>query len=212
MMRLTKHEHACLVVTTADSALVVDPGAFTLPLDDLAGVVAVVITHEHDDHWTPEHLQRILDRSPDAIILGPPGVVAAAPGFPVRPVADGDVIEAGPFSIRFFGRFHALIHESIPVVDNVGVLINEALYYGGDSYTIPPVAVDTLAIPIGAPWLKIGDVMDYVAAIKPKRAFPTHEMVLSVIGKNMAHARVKHVTTTGNGEFFPLEPGDSLDL
>jgi hypothetical protein len=37
-------------------------------------------------------------------------------------------------------------------------------------------------------------------------------MVLSVIGKNMANDRIGSVTTANGGEFFPLEPGSSLDL
>ena len=52
-MQLVKREHACLVLTQSGDTLVVDPGSFTLPLDDLRGVVAIVITHEHPDHWTP---------------------------------------------------------------------------------------------------------------------------------------------------------------
>jgi hypothetical protein len=48
--------------------------------------------------------------------------------------------------------------------------------------------------------------------VKPRRSFPTHEMVLSVIGKNMAGDRIGAATRLGGGEFFALEPGDTLDL
>lgn len=211
-MRLTKHEHACFVLTTADETLVVDPGSHTLPLSDLDGVVAIVITHEHPDHWTSEQVQRIIDRNPDARVFGPAGVATAAADFAVETVAEGDSITVGEFTLDFFGSKHAVIHESIPVIDNVGVLINGTVYYAGDSFTVPPVPVDTLAVPVGAPWLKISEVMDYITAIAPKRTFPTHEMVLSVIGKNLANARVDSVTTLSGGQFFPLEPGESLDL
>ena len=37
-------------------------------------------------------------------------------------------------------------------------------------------------------------------------------MVLSVIGKNMANDRIGTVTAANGGEFFALEPGQSLDL
>jgi len=211
-MKLTKFEHSCLVVEKAGSRLVIDPGSFTLPLADLDGVVAIVITHEHADHWTPEHLERILDRNPDARILGPAGVAAAAKDFTVETVAGGDTVEVEPFSLRFFGEKHAVIHSSIPVVDNVGVMVDEKLYYGGDSYTVPDVPVEVLAAPIGAPWLKIGEAMDYVLEVKPRRAFPIHEAVLSQIGKTMTQARIEAVTQQGGGEFFVLEPGESLEL
>jgi L-ascorbate metabolism protein UlaG (beta-lactamase superfamily) len=211
-MKVTKYDHACLVVDKGDSRLIIDPGSFTPPLPGDVGVVAVVITHEHADHWTPEHLERILRLSPGTRIVGPPGVVAAASGFAIEPVADGDVVEIEPFTLSFFGKKHAVIHSSIPVIDNVGVLVNDALYYGGDSYTVPPVTVKTLAVPIGAPWLRIGDAMDYVIAIAPRHAFPVHEATLSRIGRDLGEARLTYATELGGGSFTVLEPGDSLEL
>ena len=43
-MRITKHEHACLRLEQEGRLLIIDPGGFTLPLDDLHGLTAVVIT------------------------------------------------------------------------------------------------------------------------------------------------------------------------
>ena len=212
-MRLTKFEHAALLLEESGKKLFVDPGSLTSPLTDTNSTVGVVITHEHADHWTPEQLNRILDLNPDVPIFAPQGVAAAAPDFAITVVHPGDTVEAGPFTLRFFGGRHAVIHESIPVVDNVGVLINDVLYYPGDSFTIPEgVDVDVLATPAGAPWLKIAETIDYVLAVKPKRSFPTHEMVLSRGGKDMSNARIKWATEQNGGEFFPLEPNDTLDL
>jgi hypothetical protein len=93
------------------------------------------------------------------------------------------------------------------------VLINGSVYYGGDSYTVPEgVEVDVLAAPIGAPWLKISEAMDYVLAVKPRRSFPIHEMTLSKAGKTMSGDRIKWATEQNGGEYFALEPGDSLDV
>lgn len=212
-MRLTKYEHAGLLLEQDGQKLYVDPGSFTSPLTDTANAVAVVITHEHPDHWTPEQLNRVLELSPDAKIFGPEGVAAAAADFDITVVHPGDTVEAGPFALRFFGGRHAVIHESIPVVDNVGVLINDTLYYAGDSFSVPEgVEVDVLAAPAGAPWMKIAETMDYVLAVKPKRAFPIHEMVLSRAGKDMANGRLAWATEQNGGAFSALEPGDSLDL
>jgi L-ascorbate metabolism protein UlaG (beta-lactamase superfamily) len=211
-MKLTKYEHACLVLEISGDRLIIDPGAFTMPLGDIGDVLAVVITHEHPDHWTPEQLGRILDRNPDAKIYGPAGVKSAAADFDIIESHDGDSVEIGPFTLDFYGERHAVIHSSIPIVDNVGIMVNQTLFYPGDAFTIPPVPVNTLAVPAGAPWLKIAETMDYVTAVAPKRSFPAHEMVLSVIGKNMANGRISDMTLAGGGEFFPLEPGESLDL
>lgn len=211
-MRVTKHEHACLVIEKAEQRIVIDPGSFTTPLLDLDGVAAIVITHEHADHWTPEHLNRIVERNPDARLFGPAGVVAAASDFAFTVVADGDEHQVGEFALRFFGEKHAVIHPSIPVIDNVGVMVDDLLFYPGDAFTVPPVPVNTLAAPAGAPWLKISEAMDYVTAVAPKRCFPTHQMVLSQIGQGLANARLKAVTEAAGGEYLVLEPDESLDL
>ena len=211
-MKVTKYEHACLVIEKSGDTLVVDPGSFTVPLHGVGGVVAIVITHEHADHWTPEHLDRILDMAPDARIFGPAGVALAASGYDITTVADGDVHEVGTFTLAFYGARHAEIHSSIPIIDNVGVLVNDALWYAGDAYTVPPVPVETAAVPSGAPWLKIGEAIDYVIALAPKRAFPTHDMTLSVAGKQLANARLENATQQGGGTYSVLEPGESIEV
>ncbi|PWC04457.1 MBL fold metallo-hydrolase [Agromyces badenianii] len=211
-MRLTKLEHAALVVDDSGDRLYVDPGKFTTPITESAGAIAVVITHQHDDHWTPEQLARIVEANPEVRILGPAGVALAAADFPVETVSAGDTVEVGPFRLRFFGGRHAVIHPSIPVIDNLGVLVNDALYYGGDSLILPDVTVDVLAAPVGAPWMKTSEAMDYVIGVAPRRAFPTHEMLLSRAGKDLFNTRLKWATEQGGGEYLPLEPGDTLDF
>jgi L-ascorbate metabolism protein UlaG (beta-lactamase superfamily) len=210
-MKVTKYEHATLVISSQDKQLVIDPGVFLTP-PDFSDTVAVVITHEHADHWTDQNLRLLLEKSPDAKIYGPQGVATAASGFEVTVVKAGDVIEVEPFTLEFFGEKHAVIHESVPVPENVGVLVNDELYYAGDSYTVPGKPVGTLAAPIGAPWLKIGDSIDYVLEVKPKHAFYIHDMTLSAAGKGMASDRLKWATEQNGGDYHPLEVGDSFDI
>ncbi|CAN5220842.1 MBL fold metallo-hydrolase [soil metagenome] len=212
-MHVVKQEHSCLLVESSGKTLVLDPGNFTTALVGLDDVVAIVITHEHADHWTADQLTRILERNPGAMIFAPAGMAASAPDFDVHVVAAGDSRELEPFGLRFFGGEHAVIHSSVPVVDNVGVLIDETLYYAGDSFTIPEgVDVDALAVPAGAPWLKIAEVMDYVLEVAPRHAFPVHEMQLSVAGKTLSNSRIQWAVEQGGGEFHPLEPGEAIDL
>jgi len=211
-MRLTKLEHACLIIEEAGRKLVVDPGAFTTPQIDLHDVDAIVVTHEHPDHWTPDQLTHLLETSPDAVLYGPAGVAAAAEGFDVHVVADGDTVEVGPFTLSFHGAQHAVIHESIPVIDNVGVLVNGRLFYPGDAFTVPPVPVETLAAPVGAPWLKVSEAIDYVAAVAPKRLFPTHEQTLSAAGLGMHVDRLRASVESVGGEAVVLQPHESLEV
>jgi len=211
-MRLTKYEHACLVLTKGDDTLVIDPGAYTMPLTDIGGVVGVVITHEHADHWTAEQIERIRDRNPEARVFGPPGVVAAAVGIPVEEVKPGDEVQVGDFSLRFTGGKHAKVHDIVPIVDNVGVVVGDELYYPGDSFALPETEIAVLAVPSSGPWMKTGEAMDFIAAVKPRRAFPVHDAVHSVIGKGMVNGRLELIGEPFGMEFFVLEPGESTDI
>ena len=212
-MRITKFEHATLTLVDSGRTLIIDPGSFTAPLGSLHEVVGVVITHEHADHWTAGHLDRILDEFPDARIFGPEGVAKAASAYDVTVVHPGDAVELEPFRLEFFGGRHAVIHQSIPVVDNVGVLVNDDFYYPGDSYAVPESRdIKLLASPVGAPWLKIGEAMDFVLAVAPRRVFATHDMTLSVAGRDMGRARLGWAAQQDGGELVVLDPGDATDL
>lgn len=185
-MKLIKYEHACFTVEEDGKVLVVDPGGLSTDFIAPDNVVAVVVTHEHFDHCDKEQLAGIIDKNPDAVIIGPEAVTSKIEAFQTRPVEANTSLEVGPFRLAFHGGKHALIHTSTPVVANLGVMINDLLYYSGDSFTLPGVPVDTLALPAGAPWMKIGEAMDFLITIRPRLAFPTHDALLSEAGKSSA--------------------------
>jgi L-ascorbate metabolism protein UlaG (beta-lactamase superfamily) len=210
-MLVTKLEHACLVVEQDDDRLVVDPGTYTRPVD-VTGVVAVVVTHEHPDHGTAEQLERILQRNPGIPVFGPAGVASALPGsVAVDVVTDGDTRTVGAFALTFHGTRHQVIHSSVPVVDNTGVFVNGTLFHPGDAYIDPGVPVEVFATAVGAPWLQIGALMDHLAAVAPRRAFPIHEATLSDIGFALHTDRIRQVVEPA-GEVVVLAPGESLTV
>ncbi|ROR64746.1 MBL fold metallo-hydrolase [Agrococcus jenensis] len=210
-MRVTKREHACMILDEEGQQLVIDPGNQTGAVV-ARGLVAIVITHEHPDHWDVPHLEALRAAHPSARIFAPAGVAAAAEGFDITVVEAGERVTAGPFRLRFFGGTHAEIHRTIPSVDNLGVLVNERFYYPGDSYATPDVPVAVLATPAGAPWLKIGEVMDFVVDVAPRATFAVHDAPLSPMGLGMAHARIEGAVHHGGGEHHRLEPGDSIEV
>ncbi|PZE63704.1 MBL fold metallo-hydrolase [Curtobacterium sp. MCBD17_021] len=208
-MLVTKLEHACLVVEEDGARLVIDPGAFTRPVE-ATGVVAVVVTHEHPDHGTAEQVAGLLDRNPGISVFGPAGVAAAlAQVVDVDVVTDGEARSVGPFRLTFHGTRHQLIHSSVPVVDNTGVFVNGVLFHPGDAYIDPGVPVEVFATPVGAPWLRVGDLMDHLASVAPRRAFPIHEATLSDIGFAGHTDRIRQVVEPA-GEVVVLAPGESL--
>jgi L-ascorbate metabolism protein UlaG (beta-lactamase superfamily) len=211
-MKITKHGHACLELEVEGKKALIDPGFYTEDVSALKDVVALVITHSHDDHCFETQVAGITKSNPGIKIFGTSEVAAKLSGFDVTTVYHGDFYQEQGFSFEFFGDMHQIIHESIPLIQNTAVLVNGKLYYPGDSYTTPDVPVEVLACPTSAPWLKIGDVMDFVAAVKPKQSFATHNALLSDLGHDLNNGRVKLVTEQFGGEFTYLKVGESLTV
>jgi L-ascorbate metabolism protein UlaG (beta-lactamase superfamily) len=211
-MKIIKHGHACLELIHDQQRVIIDPGFYTEPMTGLENVLAVVITHMHDDHCYEEQLDRIIDSNPGLVIFGTAEVCKRLGSRNSAVVYHGDFHQVGPFTLEFFGDLHAEIHRSIPVIQNTAVLVNDALYYPGDSFTLPDRKVKMLACPTSAPWLKISDVMDFVAAIKPARSFATHNALLSDFGHALNNGRVKAATEEHGGTFTYLQLGDSIEV
>ena len=182
-MKLTKYEHACFTLETANKTLVVDPGNYTSDFVVTDTIVAVIVTHEHADHFDPDWLTTIFTKNPNAVLVTLQSIIDKLPGHKSKAVSSGDTVDIGPFTLKFFGDKHALIHSSMPAIDNIGVLINNTVYYPGDSFTLPNTPIDVLALPVAAPWLKMSESMDFLTAIKPLLVFPTHDAILSDLGK-----------------------------
>uniref|UniRef100_UPI003B3B9314 MBL fold metallo-hydrolase n=1 Tax=Pseudactinotalea sp. TaxID=1926260 RepID=UPI003B3B9314 len=155
-------------------------------------------------------------RCPEASVYGPAGVAAAVAasdvGDVVEIIAPGDVREVGGFRLEFFGGTHAEIHRTLPRVDNVGVLVDGRLFHPGDSLEAPGVPVELLAAPAGAPWLKIGEAMDFVVAVAPKQAIAMHDAVLSEAGLRISEARITGAIESVGGTYVQLRAGDALEI
>jgi L-ascorbate metabolism protein UlaG (beta-lactamase superfamily) len=186
MMQLTKYEHACFTVEQDGQLLVIDPGNFTTDFIAPDHVVGIVITHEHADHFDSELVASIIDKNPEAVIVAHSSITQTIEAFETIAVDTGTTLNIGLFRLEFFGGEHAAIFTNMPPLANLGVMINDLLYYPGDSFAVPVNrSVDTLALPVAAPWLKINETLDFLAAIKPRAAFPTHDAILSSTGQGL---------------------------
>lgn len=211
-MEIRKHEHAFLELTESGQTLLVDPGLYSQVLPDLKNVVGIVFTHVHDDHSYLPHIRALLAKFPNAQLYGPQDVVSKLGEIDCNLVMHGDHIEVGNFNLDFFGDLHQEIHRSIPLVQNVGVMVNSKLYYPGDSYTPPEYPFEILACPSSAPWMKISDLIDFIELVKPKRAFATHNALLSEHGHNLQNGRIKEFVEKHGGVFEYLTPGQITEV
>lgn len=211
-MKITKYEHACLVLEEQGKKLVIDPGAFTKSFGPADNVAAVVVTHVHPDHFDPGHLCKILDSNPDVTIFTTSDVAEQFQKPNVSVVREGDKFEAGPFRLEFNGTHHAVIHPDWPYPQNVGVRVNSKFYYPGDSFTPPNGDVETLAVPANAPWMKVSEAIDFVAKVKPKQCFPTHNGLLAEAGLATYNKWLNEICQKEGIGLTYLKPGESLEV
>ncbi|WP_129658896.1 MBL fold metallo-hydrolase [Rothia halotolerans] len=217
-MRLTKHGHSCIRLEKDGEVLVLDPGNFSDAEAALAGADHLLITHEHPDHWDREPVRTFLAEHPEVRVCAPGSVAAAlreevpAPER-VHTAEGGQRLRAGSFDVLTVGGQHALIHPQVPVVQNLGYVVDGGLYHPGDCLIVPEgVRVQTLLLPIHAPWNKVQEVIDFLIAVRAERALPIHDALLAQNGRDVIE---KHLTSFGSRygtEYRTLAAGDAVEL
>jgi L-ascorbate metabolism protein UlaG (beta-lactamase superfamily) len=88
-----------------------------------------------------------------------------------------------------FGREHALIHEDIPRITNVGVRLDAegepSFYHPGDALDAEPGRVDVLAFPLQAPWARSRDMTAFLRRLASPHAVPVHDGLLKEQGRRL---------------------------
>ncbi|MET8681581.1 MBL fold metallo-hydrolase [Streptomyces sp. NPDC004647] len=214
-MQLTKKGHACIRLEKDGQVLVIDPGTFSEE-DAAVGADAVLVTHEHLDHFNEDRLRAALDANPGAEIWTLPSVAgqisAAFPGR-VHTVGHGDTFTAAGFEVEVHGELHAVIHPDIPRITNVGYLLDGSVFHPGDALTVPGRPVETLMLPVHAPWNKVAEVIEYVREVKPQRAIDVHDGLLTDIARPVYDRLLgPDGPGVGGAEHGRLAPGESTTV
>ncbi|WP_327288132.1 MBL fold metallo-hydrolase [Streptomyces sp. NBC_01198] len=206
-MKLTKKRHSCVRMEKDGLTLVIDPGVFS-EQDAADGADVILVTHEHPDHFDPGRLRASLDANPAAELWTLASVAdqlsAAYPGR-VHTVGHGDTFTAAGYDVQVHGELHAVIHPDLPRITNVGYLVDGAVFHPGDALTVPGYPVDTLLLPVHAPWNKISEVIDYVREVKPRRSLDVHDALLADLARPMYDAQLVDLS---GAEHVRLAPGE----
>ena len=133
-------------------------------------------------------------------------------GSRVHTVSRGDTFTAAGFDVHVYGRDHALIHRDIPVVANIGFAVDGAIFHPGDSFTVPEDRVPTLLLPGNAPWLKVGEMIDYAHEVAPERAYAIHDGLLNANGLGVMQRMMEVAAQPLGADFVRLEPGATVEL
>lgn len=211
-MRITKFGHACVRIETGDHVIVLDPGGFTEP-EAVDGATAVLITHEHPDHYLADHLRRT-DAPIHTIAAVADKIREEAPDVAERVVvvASGEAFDPG-VPVEVVGREHAVIHPELPHFDNSGFLLDvegTTVFHPGDALTVPDGDVDLLLLPVSAPWLKVSECIDFARDVGAPRSLAIHDEIYSETGLSVIEPLLWRMLEPRDQAYLRLEPGHDL--
>lgn len=206
-MRLTKFGHACVRLEKDGRAIVIDPGAMAPDPDALTGADAVLITHEHFDHFDPERLRDV-----ESPIYTCAGVARHLDDVSerVHVVREGDTFSVAGFDVSVAGEKHHFSHPDAPPIDNVGFLIDGEVFHPGDALTV--VDAPTLLVPGQAPWLTVPDMVGYLRRMSPHRAYAIHDGLLNDWGLKVLDDVLAMEATRSAADIRRLRHSESVDV
>jgi L-ascorbate metabolism protein UlaG (beta-lactamase superfamily) len=186
---------------------------FTDP-EAVDGADAVVITHEHPDHYQPQHLSRTstpiftIDAVAAKIREDAPEVAER-----VTTVSPGESFDPG-IPAESVGELHAVIHPDLPRFYNSGYLFDlggTTVYHPGDALTVPQQRVDVLCVPVCAPWMRGAEGIDFARAVGAPYNLAIHDRIYSDAGLAIidGHYRLLLPETSA---YHRIPDGSDLDL
>ena len=212
-MKLTKLGHACVRLQKDGRTILIDPGTMTEASGLFDGAEAVLVTHEHFDHLDRERLIKAFHNDPRLTIYTPAGTAQhlASLGDRVHVVGQGDRFSVAGFEVVVVGEKHHVSHPDVPPVDNVGFFIDQEVFHPGDALTGLD-GVPTLLVPGQAPWMTVPDLIRYLRAMAPQRAYAIHDGLLNEWGLGLLDSVLAAEAERSGADFRRMAPLESVEL
>lgn len=210
-MKLTKYEHACLILDNGTSRLVIDPGCFTNLPSDLSGVGCLVVTEEHVDHFDLNNVRKLIEQNPNLKIFTTKSVNTqlSKDGVDSVGIEGKAVVKEAGYTLSFYETDHAPVYQKSPC-RSLSTKVDDYLYYPSDSYNSITDKVEILALPTSGPWHKIEEAIDFANSIRSQKILVTHNGLYNDDGNAVANNFIKTNLSDSSREFLYLKPGELL--
>ena len=218
-MNIKKLGHCCLVLSVDGKTIVTDPGNYTTAQNELVGVDAVVITHDHQDHFHAESVQAIVKNNPNVAVIANTAVGKKLDELGIaHTVLDGTTASTtatiAGITFEAFDAKHEEIYEEIGQVQNTAYIIAGKVLLPGDAYAVPAdgKAIEILALPIAGPWCKISDAIRYAIRVKPNSAIPIHDAMLKQTVGGFMYAMLGQILGGKGITIVPMGENDEKEF
>lgn len=175
-----------MLLSTDSARLLFDPGTFSSGFEPVRELAAILITHQHFDHLDGNRLPALVTANPNAALVVDEDTVPEIEKLGLTPTSvarPGDTLTFGATTVTVVGGRHATIHPDFAMPTNAGYVVDDgAFYHPGDALFVPQQKIDVLGVPMGAPWLKTSETIDFLREVAPRVAVPIHEALLTEAG------------------------------
>lgn len=206
-MTIKKFLHSCILLEKDGKKLLFDPGAFSfiegkLKVEDIGAVDAILITHNHVDHYDPQVLKDLQKLGTAKIYT-----ILEISELLIKEGLESEVLEPGT-TVQIVGFEVKILlakHEPLPISCpfNVAYLIDGTILNPGDSYNPEGVSTcETLLLPIAGPWATLIGAMSLVDKVKPKKVIPIHDAIIKDFMLERMYGMLKKVLDEKGIEFI----------
>lgn len=210
-MKLTKYEHACLILDNGQSRLIIDPGCFTKLPEDLGGIEILVITEEHVDHYDLANVRAILDANHKVKIYTTTAVAAllSEEGITSQAISGQQNLHEKSYQLSFYEVPHAAVYRKSPC-QSLSIKVDDYLFYPSDSYNTIDDEVEILALPTSGPWHKLEEAIDLANSVNSSKILATHNGLYNDDGQMVANNFITANIADDKREYIYLKPGESI--
>lgn len=209
IMKITKFDHACLLVSIQNSNILIDPGSFTKLPETMLNINTIIITDEHQDHYNLKNINKIKSNNPKVQIYGTQKIsnLLRLEDIECNEVINVTEFMVGDSKVILTKKPHAVVYGKSPC-DVVTVLIEDLFYYPSDSFVITNKSIKVVALPASGPWYKVSEAIDFVNNITSEYVLVTHDYLNSNIGNNITNEAIKPRIINKDRVYLYLKSGE----
>lgn len=178
-MKFTKFSHSCVLVESAETTILFDPGEFSWSegliqkkIAELTRLDTVYVTHVHPDHCFSLALRAIREKFPDVII-----VTTKEAQLQLAEDSIETVVTLSNNLVTLKQTDHAHLNKTIPIFENMQVILKNIITHPGDSMNIEQLKTPVIALPFFGPWENgtFTDAMNLAIKLRPEYIIPIHD-------------------------------------